>query len=155
MAAAARPEDVLRIRYALAKELEDVGDAAGSLHHLHAANNAHKRAIGHDFSQDAAIFDAIEALFGGGGAPFPVAGSQSGEAPIFVVGMPRTGTTLVDRVLSSHRDVEAAGELQAMPLAVKQLAAEYLPGTPSRRVIDPETIVASAALIRASSARRT
>jgi hypothetical protein len=52
--------------------------------------------------------------------------------------MPRTGTTLVDRILSSHPDVESAGELQAMPLAVKQLA-----GTPSRLIIDPATIAAS------------
>ncbi len=58
-----------------------------------------------------------------------------------MVGMPRTGTTLVDRILSSHRDVGSAGELQAMPLAVKQLA-----GTPSRVVIDPATIAASAAI---------
>src|SRR5690606_33135980 len=59
-------------------------------------------------------------------------------APIFVVGMPRTGTTLVDRILSSHPDVGSAGELQAMPLAVKQLAR-----TSSRLVIDPDTIAAS------------
>jgi hypothetical protein len=62
-------------------------------------------------------------------------------APIFVLGMPRTGTTLVDRILSSHRDVHSAGELQAMPLAVKQLA-----GTRSRQVVDPETVQAGVGL---------
>ena len=55
-----------------------------------------------------------------------------------MVGMPRTGTTLVDRILSSHPDVASAGELQAMPLAVKRLAA-----TASRSVIDQETVMAS------------
>jgi tetratricopeptide (TPR) repeat protein len=144
LAAAERPEDALRIRYALAKELEDIGRAAEAFCHLSAANAAHKQAIRYDFAQDAAIFDAIEDLFtrqlardspdlGGHGNPDP--------APIFVVGMPRTGTTLVDRILSSHRDVEAAGELQAMPLAVKQLS-----GTPSRQVIDAATIAASGAI---------
>jgi len=58
-----------------------------------------------------------------------------------VVGRPRTGTTLVDRIRSSHSEVEAAGELQAMPLAVKKLA-----GTSSRRVLDAETVLASAAI---------
>jgi tetratricopeptide (TPR) repeat protein len=143
--AARRPEDALRIRYALAKELEDVGDAAGSLRHLTTANDAQKRAIGHEFGQDAAIFDAIEALFANGSGLAKGDGWR-GEAPIFVVGMPRTGTTLVERILSSHPDVEAAGELQAMPLAVKQLATPHLAGTPSRRVIDPETIAASAGI---------
>jgi hypothetical protein len=52
--------------------------------------------------------------------------------------MPRTGTTLVDRILSSHSAVTSAGELQAMPLAVKRLT-----GTSSRLVIDKETILAS------------
>lgn len=136
LAAARRPEDALRIRYALAKELEDIGRAADALRHLSGANAAHKQAIGYDFAQDAAIFDAIEALFADGAMAVDAAGDPD-PAPIFVVGMPRTGTTLVDRILSSHRDVGAAGELQAMPLAVKQLA-----GTPSRRVIDPETVAA-------------
>ena len=53
--------------------------------------------------------------------------------------MPRTGTTLVDRILSSHLDLESAGELQAMPLAVKAMA-----GTGGRHVLDPETAPAAA-----------
>lgn len=137
LAAADRPEDALRIRYALAKELEDLGDAE-AFEHLATANAEHKRTIRYDFAQDAAIFDAIETLFSGGG----LAGGEGNPeaAPIFVVGMPRTGTTLVDRILSSHREVGSAGELQAMPLAIKQLA-----GTPSRTVIDPATVAASGA----------
>ncbi|EQB09872.1 tetratricopeptide repeat-containing sulfotransferase family protein [Novosphingobium lindaniclasticum] len=131
----------LRIRYALAKELEDLGDAAASLHHLSAANHAQKQALGYHFAQDAAIFDAMERLFSGDPAALAPGSGRTEAAPIFVVGMPRTGTTLVDRILSSHPAVEAAGELQAMPLAVKQLA-----GTPSRRVIDAQTIAASGAI---------
>ncbi|MBB3980517.1 tetratricopeptide (TPR) repeat protein [Sphingobium fontiphilum] len=135
---ASNPDDALRIRYALAKELEDLGDAAASFTHLAAANARQKQILGYDFRQDAAIFDAIEALFDRGGAGLNRGTGDADGRPIFVVGMPRTGTTLVDRILSSHRDVEAAGELQAMPIAVKRLA-----GTRSRVVIDPETIMAS------------
>ncbi|MFC3215130.1 sulfotransferase family protein [Novosphingobium panipatense] len=60
--------------------------------------------------------------------------------------MPRTGTTLVDRILSSHPEVEAAGELQAMPLAVKELAARHSDGASSRRVLDAATVAASRAI---------
>jgi Flp pilus assembly protein TadD len=137
LTAAGRPEDALRIRYALAKELEDLG-SAGAFQHLSAANAEHKRTIRYDFAQDAAIFDAIETLFADGTNVLSGGPGNPDPAPIFVVGMPRTGTTLVDRILSSHRDVGSAGELQAMPLAVKQFA-----GTPSRVVVDPATIAAS------------
>lgn len=139
------PSDNLRIRYALAKELEDLGNTAASLRHLSAANRAHKQILNYSFAQDEAIFDELETLFSGKLSPLAIGvkhiGAGCGGAPIFIVGMPRTGTTLVDRILSSHPDVEAAGELQAMPLAVKKLA-----GTPSRRVLDPETVTASGAI---------
>lgn len=141
LADAREPADALRIRYALAKELEDIGEGAAAFRHLSAANAAHKQAIGYDFAQDEAIFDAIEALFGGDAGPLAPGAGNPDAAPIFVVGMPRTGTTLVDRILSSHPEVGSAGELQAMPLAVKQLA-----GTPSRVVVDPDTVAASGAI---------
>lgn len=140
LAAADSPADALRIRYALAKELEDLGEAE-AFGHLAAANAEHKRSLSYDFARDAAIFDAIEVLFAGAADTLAEGDGNPDPAPIFVVGMPRTGTTLVDRILSSHRDVGSAGELQAMPLAVKQLA-----GTSSHVVIDPATIAASAAI---------
>jgi len=135
LAAAAVPNDRLRLRYALAKEHEDIGEPQEAYRHLAQANADHKRTIGYDFSHDEAIFDAIEAAFAG---DLPASPGHPDPSPIFIVGMPRTGTTLVDRIISSHPAVGSAGELQAMPLAVKQLA-----GTSSRQVIDPETVAAS------------
>ena len=132
-------DDALRIRYALAKEYEDIGNGPAAFRHLEVANAAHKARIRYSFASDAAIFDAIEAGFR---RPDFFAGTSTiADAPIFITGMPRTGTTLVDRILSAHPDVHSAGELQAMPLAIKLLA-----GTGSRRATDPETIAASAAL---------
>lgn len=136
---ARRPEDRLRLHSALAKEHEDLGEPVAAFHHLSTAKAARKRDLGYDFSSDAAIFDAVEALF----ADFDALRGEGCDdgAPIFVIGMPRTGTTLVDRILSSHPDVTSAGELQALPITVKQLS-----GTRSRLVIDAETVRASAAL---------
>lgn len=132
-------DDALRIRYALAKEYDDIGEAAAAFRHLDLANTAHKARLGYDFAADAAIFHAIEEGFSD--PSFFSGTSNLTEAPVFITGMPRTGTTLVDRILSSHPDVHSAGELQAMPLAIKQLT-----GTRSRLVTDPETIAASGAL---------
>lgn len=132
---AREPRDRLLLGYALAKELEDVGRPDEALDTLCSANAEHRRTLPYTFDRDAAVFDAIEAAW-----PLSPAASEAvTDAPIFVVGMPRTGTTLVDRILSSHPDVESAGELQAMPLAVKKAARTRTP-----TILDPETIVAAA-----------
>ncbi|WP_419827210.1 sulfotransferase [Sphingomonas sp.] len=130
--------DRLLTGYALVKELEDIGRPHEAFERLAAANAAHRVALAYDFARDAALFDGVEAAWPAmSRAP---SGTPSAEAPILVVGMPRTGTTLVDRILASHPEVESAGELQALPLAVKAAA-----GTHSRTVLDPETIAAAAA----------
>nr|WP_272917846.1 sulfotransferase [Altericroceibacterium endophyticum] len=118
--------------------MEDIGDAE-AFDHLSAANEEHKRSIAYNFDHDAAIFDTLEDVFEQQAPSAAPANDASG--PVFVVGMPRTGTTLVDRILSSHPDICSAGELQAMPLAVKQLS-----GTRSRTIIDPDTVRASASI---------
>jgi tetratricopeptide (TPR) repeat protein len=136
--AQARPgRDRLLLGYALAKELEDIGEAQDAFAALAAANGEHRRALPYSFARDAAVFDAIEAHWTVSAGAVP--GAPNDPAPIFVIGMPRTGTTLVDRILSSHPDVESAGELQALPLAVKAAA-----GTRTRTVLDPDTIAAAA-----------
>lgn len=128
------PRDRLVLGYALAKELEDVGQPDEALDTLCSVNAEHRRTLPYTFDRDAAAFDAIEAAW-----PLPAVGETATDAPIFVVGMPRTGTTLLDRILSSHPGVESAGELQAMPLAVKKAA-----GTRTPTVLDAETIAAAA-----------
>lgn len=130
----------LRIGYALAKELEDIGDRQ-AFAYLQTANAQHKAATGYDFSSDAAIFDAIEAAFAESPPVDLLGAAESATGPIFIVGMPRTGTTLVDRIVSSHPLVQSAGELQAMPVAVKRLS-----GIASRTVIDPATVKASSGI---------
>jgi len=129
--------DRLLTGYALVKELEDIGDAEEALECLVAINAAHHATLDYDFARDAAIFDAVEVAW-----PLVMrapAGEGATEAPILVIGMPRTGTTLVDRILASHPGVESVGELQALPLAFKAAAQ-----TRSRNVLDPETILAAA-----------
>ncbi|MBB3693823.1 sulfotransferase [Sphingomonas sp. BK580] len=136
-AAATAPRDRLLLGYALAKELDDLADPHAAFAILAQTNAEHRATLPYRFADDAAVFDAIEACWAtpaGRAAP-----DTPRTAPIFVVGMPRTGTTLVDRILSSHGEVESAGELQALPLAVKAAA-----GTRGRRVLDPETVQAAA-----------
>ena len=138
--AQAKPgRDRLLMGYALAKELEDIGQDQRGFSTLCAVTAEHHRALAYDRAQDAANFQAMEDSW-----PLirPAEGAVQ-EAPVFVIGMPRTGTTLVDRILSSHPDLESAGELQAMPLAVKALAMSA-GAAAGRQVLDPETALAAA-----------
>lgn len=137
LAAARSPRDRLLIGYALAKETDDLADPQAAFAILAETNAEHRATLPYRFADDAATFDAVAAYW----SRFADASLSDAPsaAPIFIIGMPRTGTTLVDRILSSHPLVESAGELQAMPLAVKAAA-----GTRSRTVLDPETIRAAA-----------
>lgn len=134
--------DRLHLHYALAKEHEDLKNRDAVFHHLDTANRRRKVELGYDIAWDRAIFARLrerfseDSYFIGDGASI-----DPRQAPIFVLGMPRTGTTLVDRILSSHPDVESAGELQVMQIALKRLAR-----TPGRHALDPETIDASRTL---------
>ena len=94
----------LHIHYALAKELEDTGDHDATFAHLKAAGDLRKKELGYTEDFDKAIFIALRERFAEGAR----AGiGYESEAPIFVVGMPRTGTTLVrqDYFIPSRCDV--------------------------------------------------
>ncbi|MBB3860340.1 thioredoxin-like negative regulator of GroEL [Novosphingobium hassiacum] len=131
------PVERVRLHYAAAAVLENAGEADQCFAHLASGNAIHRAALAYDFSADEAVFDAIRRAFS---RELPLlTDSTVVDAPLFVVGLPRTGTTLVDRILSSHPAVTSAGELQAMPLAVKQLSQ-----TRSRLVLDPATVEALA-----------
>ncbi|MEQ8507692.1 MAG: sulfotransferase [Rhodospirillaceae bacterium] len=132
------PRSALHLRYALAKECEDVGRDDEAFAHLKAANTAHKQALGYDIARDRAIFNGLIDAF-----TLDDVAENTGAAPefgptdeaIFIVGMPRSGTTLVDRIISSHPEVDSAGELQTFPVLLKMMS-----GTRSTVVLDPETI---------------
>ena len=135
LARAQAPEARLLLGYALAKELEDIGDQQAAFGRLAAANAEHRVRLPYAFARDAANFDAIERTW-----PKVAASTVQGapkDAPIFVIGMPRTGTTLVDRILSQHSQVKSAGELSDFALELKRRA-----GTPSAYVLNAATLAA-------------
>ncbi len=105
-----------RIGHALAKAHEDLGDEAGAMAWLAAAKEAWRR--GYDGAADAGRFAA--AVRSASLPMSPAAGGGDDEQPIFVVGMPRTGTTLVERILSSHSEVDSAGETNHFALALRK-----------------------------------
>ncbi len=136
----------LGVSYALAKEYEDLGDHDSAFRHVDAAKRRCKAELGYHIDRDRGIFDRLMQSFA---QPEYFHGeSDLTEAPIFIVGLPRTGTTLAERILASHPLIEAAGELRAMPIAVRRLSTSASPS-----VIDEETIAASGAISPAALGR--
>lgn len=98
------------ICYALAKELEDLGEAERSFHYLKMGADTRRSLMQYDIQRDLDTMDSIRRSFDTKMFDGSVEGDSNSEA-IFILGLPRTGTTLVERILSSHSDVFAAGEL--------------------------------------------
>lgn len=109
------------LSYALAKEYEDLGQTERSFDHLERGAAARRRALSYDVQADIAAMREIAQHFGQAFFACAAPGLEH-EAPIFVVGLPRSGTTLVDRILSRHPRVESRGELNDLPLAVMRAA---------------------------------
>ena len=106
----------LQLHYALAKEYEDLGDYEKSFRRLQRGARLRRDHLRYDVANDVATVDwIIEAFPRAPGAPTPAA---SADAPIFIVGLPRSGSTLVDRILGSHSQVHSAGELHCFALAL-------------------------------------
>jgi len=118
--------DAATLHFGLAKTYEDLGEPARSWRHLTAANELERRRLKYVPEQDRDTIEAIIAGFPDVEAPGTDA---TGESPIFIVGLPRTGTTLVDRIIGSHSAVHSAGELSALMDAVASVAVADFPQT--------------------------
>lgn len=132
-----RDEDgwrTLHLGHALSKTWEDIGDHAKSFDWLVRGKRRRRDIRPYREADQVAISDAAPETWNAMSAR---AGHPSNE-PIFIVGMPRSGTTLLDRILSSHPDVSSAGELPTFPQLFKLLT-----GSRTKTGIDTETLKAA------------
>ena len=106
------PRDRLRICYGLAKELEDIEDHDRAFEYLQEGSKLRRDGMQYTPANDLLSMQTIRSTFTREVLERRSQGHVSAE-PIFVIGMPRSGTTLVERILSSHSVVRSAGESQA------------------------------------------
>jgi tetratricopeptide (TPR) repeat protein len=102
------PADRELLDFALGKALEDAGDLEGALAVFQRANAAVRARLPWDARGFARQVAALQAAFA---APLPAQAALQGREVIFIVGLPRSGSTLVEQVLASHTAVEGASEL--------------------------------------------
>ena len=104
-----RPEQDAAAWYALAKELEDLGEHAAAFDAVDAGARLRRQALDYDIQAECEAQAQIRAAYGHEAMVEPAPG-HAGAAPVFIVGMPRTGTTLVERMLVHGGSVKSAGE---------------------------------------------
>lgn len=119
--------DLAYLHYALFKELDSIDDTAAAWDALHAGFVEKRRRITHDAAEEGAIFDAIIAKSGPGFADDAVE-SIGQKTPIFILGMPRTGTTLLERILGGHPQIALCGELNDFRMQYKWASDHFCLG---------------------------
>ncbi len=102
------------------------GARAVSFRHLLEANRLKRRQIAYDEPATLAMFERIRRVFTAEALAAGDAGDPS-TRPVFVVGMPRSGTTLVEQILASHPCMFGAGELPDLPRLLGALEADIAP----------------------------
>ncbi len=138
------PADRARLHFALAKALEDSGDRERSFRRLLEANAMQRMLTPYDEAATLAGLRSIETALGADFLRRHAGAGDPSSAPVFIVGMPRSGTSLVEQVLASHAQVFGAGELDDF-----EREAEKLRLSPSRESLGADL----AALVEQGRAR--
>lgn len=134
------PEHNIPLYFAIAKELEDLEQWDESFEYYKKAGDAVSSVAAYDLNKDIALIDRIievcdaDWLADTAGDSPP---DTSEKTPIFIVGLPRTGTTLTERILSSHSRVESLGETLFLQMVLRRES-----GVASLDNMNPEMIEA-------------
>ena len=121
-ASAASNPDLSYLQYALFKELDASGETEAAWVALEAGAVARRAQISYHGGEEAALFERLAQATGPGfitTASAARSASLSTRVPIFVLGLPRTGTTLLERILGGHPEVTLCGELNDFRMQLK------------------------------------
>ncbi len=137
------PADRMHLHFALGKAYDDLGERERAFEHLLAGNALKRQAIAYDERKTLTFMARTASVFS---AEFIAARRSQGhaaEAPVFIVGMPRSGTTLVEQILAGHPQVYAAGELPYLARAADALRGRNGESFPEAlTTMDPARLVA-------------
>ena len=127
--------------YALGKELEDLGRWQEAFHYFKLAGDTVDKMAGYDVGHDIEIIDKVIEVCNSdwltASAKAPQA-KKPQKTPIFIVGLPRTGTTLTERIVSSHSAVESVDETFFMQMVIRRVS-----GVEGRENMSPAIIEAA------------
>ena len=135
-------EDGARLHHAYAKMCSDAGRHDDAFNHFRTGKSLLSSTF--DLERHRAGYAAMKSLFT---APFFAARRNWGladERPVFVVGMPRSGTTLTEQILASHPRAEGLGELPDLPVLIEERCGPLADGARFTEMVSSLTAAAVA-----------
>ena len=106
---------IIHLCFALAKTYDDLGNYSKSFKYLEKGNHLRSKELNYNIHDDQIVFTTIKHIFSAGAIPVEISPDSSRSIqPIFILGMPRSGTSLVEQILASHTKVYGAGELESI-----------------------------------------
>ena len=107
----------INIFFALSKIEEDLNDIKSSYEYLKKGNDLKKKILQYNIKEDVELLDNIIEIFKD--VDFPEKGLNNDPQLIFILGLPRSGTSLVEQIITSHSKVYSGGELPILPNIIK------------------------------------
>ena len=127
--------DPTGLKFALGKALEDRSEFAASFEHYAHGNRLARATFNYDPAAMAAFVQRFKGTFSKGFFAERADWGQPAHDPIFIVGLPRSGSTLLEQILASHSSAEGTRELPYVPTIARELA-----GTPETAARYPENL---------------
>jgi tetratricopeptide (TPR) repeat protein len=113
-------EERCHLNFALSKASEDLNEIEKSFNYLKMGNALRTKIISYDIKQDIELFSQLKKAYPS--IALKSTSKISELKPVFILGMPRSGTTLVEQVVSSHSKVTGAGELSYVKMFGSSIA---------------------------------
>jgi len=116
--------DRIHLHFALGQALEDIGENERSFHHLLAGNALQRGRVAYDEAVTLGLVKRISAVFTQELMREKRGSGDPSSTPVFIIGMPRSGSTLIEQILASHPGVFGVGERADFSQAVTQLVTQ-------------------------------
>ena len=116
----------INICFSLASAYKDLNHLDNFFKFLNEGNALRKKELGYDITQSQNVHSAIVNLFSSKQSLINKPKDKPSIRPIFIVGMPRSGTSLVEQIISSHHEVYGAGELLTLRKVIDPILVKYL-----------------------------
>lgn len=113
--------NIAPLHFALARALHERQDYAGAFHHYTEGNRVRAESINYDATELTDEIRQTERVFDRSYVERTDGGGDPSDDPIFIVSLPRSGSTLLEQMLGSHPDVEPLGELPYIPALLRSV----------------------------------
>ena len=113
--------DQTQLHFALGRAYDDVGELEASFRHYAVGGAKRKKEMPFKEQSNVRMFNVMKTVVNHDSMAQIEQGGCTSDLPVFILGMPRSGTSLIEQVLSSHPDIFGAGELKYMTSALENI----------------------------------